>query len=296
MIAASSVTAVAQDAGSFLSGMDSTLTFQDSLSVFQLIDSLMQLEGLKVSQLAIRVGYNSNVLSTGRTLGIENFGLTPALSYYHWSGLYADVSGFWSKDFEPAYYLTIASVGYMHDFTKKFSVMAGYDRYFYSTDDEDSYIPYKNTLSITPMVELKSLLFSANYSFYFGDSYVHRIMPGITWLLEKRKWKKIDRIALSPSFYMLFGNEIISEISYPYGPIETIIRIRRGLPWFYETQTNVFGIMNYTFSAPLTVTLKNWSINLTYNYSLPKALPGETLTYEDSSYLSGSLTYFIGLK
>ena len=57
------------------------------------------------SQLAVRLSYNSNVLSAGRTLGIENFGLAPGLSYYHKSGLYADVSGYWSKDFDPSYYL-----------------------------------------------------------------------------------------------------------------------------------------------------------------------------------------------
>src|SRR6187399_3547601 len=113
-----------------LSQTETELSFDDSLSIFYLIDSLLQQGDLNVSQVAFRLSYNSNVLSTGRTLGIENFGLTPGISYYHWTGLYADVSGFWSKDFDPSYYLTIASVGYMHDFSKKFSVMAGYDHYF----------------------------------------------------------------------------------------------------------------------------------------------------------------------
>ena len=63
-----------------------------------------------------------------------------------------------------------------------------------------------------------------------------------------------------------------------------------------ETNKNVFGIMNYAFSVPLTVTHKNWSFSFTYTYNIPKALPGEPLTISESSYLSGSLTYFINFK
>jgi hypothetical protein len=278
---------------SVLADLDSTLSFEDSLSVFNLIDSLLSIED-DGAQLAIRVGYNSNVLSAGRTLGIENFGLAPGVSYYHPSGLYADVSGFWSKDFKPSYYLTTVSAGYMHDFTKWFSIMVDYDRYFYS--ETDVYTPYKNTISATPILEFKLVTFLVNYSFYFGDAHVHRIMPGLSWRIQKKKWLGLDRISFSPAAYVLFGNEIITEINYPYGPIEERIRQRRGLPWYEQIDRNVFGIMNYMISAPINITYRNWNVTLTYNYNIPKALSGEAAVYDESSYLSGSLSYFIGLK
>src|SRR5689334_20811477 len=112
-----SFTLTAQDRDSLLLKPDSLYTADDSLSIFALIDSLLTLEKDMGSQLALRMGYNSNVLSAGRTLGINNFGLAPGVSYYHKSGAYADVSTYWSKDFHPSWYLTIASVGYMRDFT-----------------------------------------------------------------------------------------------------------------------------------------------------------------------------------
>ncbi|RAV99523.1 hypothetical protein DQQ10_18130 [Pseudochryseolinea flava] len=269
------------------------MSFEDSLSVFNLIDSLLSLEG-DGAQLAIRVGYNSNVLSAGRTLGIENFGLSPGVSYYHPLGFYADVSGFWSKDFTPEYYLTTLSVGYMHDFAKWFSIMADYDRYLYA--ESDLYIPYKNTVSITPVLEFKPITMLINYSFYFGDTHVHRIMPGLSGRIQKKKWAGLDRVSFSPAVYMLLGNEIITEINYPYGPIEERIRQRRGLPWYEQIDRNVFGIMNYTLSAPLSIMYRKWTFTFTYNYNIPKALPGESITYGESSYLSGSLSYFIDLK
>ena len=112
IMAISSATVHAQEADSVvLSQVEDILSFEDSLSIFTLIDSLLQNAEVESSQFGIRLAYNSNVLSAGRTLGIENFGLSSGLSYYHKSGFYGDLSGFWSKDFDPKYYLTIASVG-----------------------------------------------------------------------------------------------------------------------------------------------------------------------------------------
>lgn len=285
--------ALAQEAGPALPEADIALSFDDSLSIFRLFDSLLQ-QG-PASELHVRIGYNSNVLSAGRTLGIENFGLSPGLSYFHTSGAYADVTGYWSNDFEPAYYLTVASVGYMYMFSKKISVMAGYDRYFYAGASDDDYIPYSNTLSVTPMLDVGPLSLSANYAFYFGDIHVHRIMPGISITLEKRKWKGMDRVAITPSFYALFGNDVITELRFPDTLRELIRRVRQGLPWYELVEHNEFGVMNYTFSVPVSVRAGAWSITFTYNYSVPKALPGETLSYGESTFLSGTISHAISL-
>ena len=299
IITVSSTSIFAQDADSTLAKTENILTLEDSLSIFNLIDSLLEMDDISGSQLAIRMGYNSNVLSAGRTLGIENFGIAPGISFYHTSGLFADVTSYWSKDFDPSYYLTVASLGYMHDFSKYFSVLTGYDHYFYNTTDA-SYIPYQNTLYVTPIVEYKHVSLSLNYSFYFGDQQVHRLMPSLGYTLEKRKWWVFNRIALFPTFSLLWGNEKISTLEYVepqsfkearqnfknHGTIYSIV----------QTNKNVSGIMNYTFSIPLNISYKNWSFIFTYAYNTPKALTDEPLTISKSSYLSGSLTYFIGFK
>ncbi|MEO7989809.1 MAG: hypothetical protein ABI663_09725 [Chryseolinea sp.] len=299
IISASSASLFAQDADSLLNKTETILTLEDSLSIFNLIDSLLAMPSPIGSQLAIRMGYNSNVLSAGRTLGIENFGLAPGLSFYHSSGLFADVTSYWSKDFDPSYYLTVASLGYMHDFSKKFSVLAGYDHYFYNASG-NSYIPYQNTLYITPIIEFKPVSLSVNYSFYFGDQYVHRILPSLGLTLEKRKWWIFNRIAVLPTFSVLWGNEQITTVDW----VEPKTREERRqnfrlYGWRFSpvmVTRNVSGIMNYTFSVPLNITYKNWSLAFTYAYNIPKALTDEPLTISESSYLSGSLTYYIGFK
>lgn len=288
----------AQDTDALLSKPDSLLTFSDSLSIFHLIDSLLNLDELNdYSQLALRLSYNSNVLWAGRTLGIDQFGLAPGISYYHKSGLFADASFFWSKDFEPKYYLTILSAGYMHTFSKRFSVMGSYDRYFYHLADE--YIPYNNALTLSPFLEFKPVNFRVDYTFYFGERSAHRIMPSLGVTLEKNKLFKLDKVSVMPSLFVLMGNETFSEIIFPSTRAEWIaayIRVRQGLSWYRIETRNVFGVMNYAIMLPLNVRHKQMNFSFSYTYNIPKALSGETLTLSESSFLSASLIWLFDLN
>lgn len=290
----------AQEADStLLSQVETELSFADSLSIFKLIDSLLQHAETGGSQLAVRLTYNSNVMSTGRTLGIQNFGLAPGVSYYHKSGLYADVSGYWSKDFDPSYYLSIASIGYMRSFSERFSLLAGYDRYFYRFEG-DGYVPYSNALSVAPSFDFKQLSISASYSFYFGDSKAHRIMPGLNFMLEKKNVLRLDRVAINPGLFLLLGDATVTTLEYspPKSVAEAVENYRRYGSRFGISiyDRNVFGIMNYAFSIPVTINHKNWGFAFSYTYNIPRALPGEALLISESSYLSGSITYFIAFK
>ncbi|HPW63921.1 MAG TPA: hypothetical protein PLJ13_16615, partial [Cyclobacteriaceae bacterium] len=82
----------------YIAELDSLLE-KDSLQIFSLIDSLINLPVPAFrSQLVARLGYNSNVVSASRTLGFNQFGLAPGIAYYHKSGLYTDVTGYWSPE------------------------------------------------------------------------------------------------------------------------------------------------------------------------------------------------------
>lgn len=112
---------------------DSVLTSIDSLSIFRLMDSLIQSieEPEEVSnQLAIRTGYNSNFNGYSNTAGLNEYGLSSGISFYHKSGLFADISGYASNEFDPFYYQTMASVGYMSASLKKFSFQQNTESHF----------------------------------------------------------------------------------------------------------------------------------------------------------------------
>ncbi len=83
----------AQDADSLKNKNGSAMSLSDTLSVIRLIDSLMVLfEQEEQSVLHFRLNYNSNVMAAGRTLGIDQFGLAPGITWYHKTGLFLDAT------------------------------------------------------------------------------------------------------------------------------------------------------------------------------------------------------------
>lgn len=300
LISASWLPSKAQDADSLLlNELDSLLNSSDSLSILNLIDSILNANEPEHSQLSLRLAYNSNVLSTGRTLGIDQFGLSPGVTYFHKTGLYADVATYYSNDFNPNIYLTILSAGYMKSFGNHFSLIANYDRYIYNLD-EDGFIPYSNSINISPYLEFNPATIRCDYTYFFGDKNVHRISPAIGLSLEKRKFMGFDRIAFFPSFTTLFGNETFEEIQviFPKQGIEGYLNLIRYGTWYKVviTEKDVFGLMNYAFSMPLSFTKRNWSFSISYTYNIPKELEGETLSLSETGYVAASLSYYFTFR
>ncbi len=276
----------------YIAELDAMLAEGDTLQLFSLIDSIINLPDPSFkSQLIIRLGYNSNVVAASRTLGFNQFGVAPGASYYHKSGLYADLTSYWSQQYNPNFYLTVGSAGYMNSPTKWWSFMAEYSRYMYSDVSDDIYIAYKNNVGVSNFFDVKPFTFRLDYQFYFGDKQAHRINPSVMVNIQKRNLGKITRINFYPTVSVLTGSEQITEyIPYANTLIGALIRQRKGLPLYYEQTQTEFGILNYSFVAPVSITIKNWFFILSYTYNIPKALPGETITLENSGYVSASVS------
>lgn len=276
-----------------LDSLTGFFTHEDSLEIFDLIDSLLKLDPIDVkqtSQMAVRIGYNSNIVADNRTLNISQFGLAPGVSYYHKSGAYADVTGYWSQEYEPDYYLTVASAGYLHTFSKRYSILGEYSRYFYNQPKDSTVsVPYTNNVGLSNYFEFKPVILRLDYYLYFGDKTAHRIMPSCGLNLVKRNWLGLDRVSFYPSVSVLFGSEEIT--TYEFYPFP-LLRYRLGLPVIFENHHTEFGVMNYSFSAPISIIKKDWAFLFSYTYNLPKSLPGEDLSLQNSGYLSFSITRY----
>lgn len=284
-----------------LDSLTQAFTAEDSLAIFDLIDSLLTadptlFDNLDESQLAVRLGYNSNITSDNRTFNISQFGLAPGVSYYHKSGLYIDATTYWSNEYHPSFYLTVPSVGYLHTFSKHYSLLAEYSHFFYNQpSDSTVLIPYTNSIGASNYFEFKPLMLRLDYYLYFGERTNHRLMPSIGLNLVKTNWLGFDRVMFFPAFGVLFGSEQVTSY-YLYD--NTLLRIlwnrthARQVPLYYEETQTEFGIMNYGFTIPISFTKKDWSFLISYAYNIPKALPGETLSLENTGYLSFSITRY----
>ena len=284
-----------------LDSLTQAFTAEDSLAIFDLIDSLLLadpslLAGMSKSQLAVRLGYNSNITSDNRTFNISQFGLAPGVSYYHKSGAYADATTYWSNEFNPSFYLTVTSLGYLHTFGKHYSLLAEYSHYFYNQPSDSTVsIPYTNNIGVSNYFEFKPFMVRLDYHLYFGERSAHRLMPSIGLNLVKTNFLGFDRVMFFPAFSVLFGSELVTTYGlYP----NTAFRLLwnrthvRKLPLYYEETNTEFGVMNYGFTIPLAFSKKNWSFLVSYAYNIPRALPGETLSLESTGYLSFSITRY----
>lgn len=304
----------------------------DSIDIFDLIDSLLETD-LSFSQLSLRIGYTSNITYAGRNFGIEQHGFGTGASYYHKTGLFGDVSGYWNSDIKPNYSPTITTVGFMGNIVKMWTYTLSYDHYFYhnsENDDELIYYPITNSLNASTYLELSNFTLAADYSYLFGKEEAHRFRANMMYTITKNNWGFIDRLVFVPTASMLMGNSYIYHITpiYPERNLQTRYDIRQIMfreygetliryLWrnhkdkyieleksIYETykdelsdyvitSNNVFGLMNYSLSAPVYFYINKFIFAISYHYNIPVALPGEELSLKPNSYVGASMIYNI---
>ncbi len=306
----------------------------DSLDIFDLIDSLLR-NDYHYSQFSFRLGYNSNITYAGRNFGIRQHGFGIGASYYHKTGIFADVSGYWNSEIKPNYNPTITTIGYMGNLNNKWSYTISFDHYFYNKSkdaDELIYYPITNSLNISNYYEIGKLIIAGDYSYLFGEGQAHRLRGNLMYKISKKNWGFIDRFVFLPTASILMGNSDIYNITpiYPERNLQTRYDIRQIMfreygekriryLWknnrdryltlekkIYETYrdeltdyvistNNVFGIMNYSFSAPVYFYVNNFTFALSYHYNIPVALPGEQIPLESNSFVGATLIYNIPL-
>jgi len=272
-----------------LAELDSILNSPDSLSILGLIDSLLALTEER-SQIAVRFGYNSNVIASPNTVNINKFGLSPGVSYFHKSGLYADLASYWSNQYDPELYLTVPSVGYLVLPTSKWSILTEYSHYFYNKPDSikgtgtTTNTPYTNNLYISNYLDLGMVTGRLDYSLLFGQQTGNRFYAAIGLDLMKKKWLGMERVRFFPTVGLLYGNETV--VTYVEQP-----RLRR----ITEVKTKPWGILNYSLSAPITLSWSHWTFLASYTYNFPQPLPGEMLDLSHSGFVTFTITRYFEL-
>jgi len=275
-----------------LDALDQYLSGIDSASIIGLLDSLIRLENeLNRSQIAIKIGYNNESISDKReSLGNES-GMYSGLSYYHKSGFFVDATAFLNSQFQPAYYLTNTSVGYLGTLGEHWTYNASYEHYFFNSSAEDEYIvfPYTDGLNASMYFITSYVETGFDYSIIFGDDpTAHRLSFNMIGNIKVKGFSFVDRISFRPTMNVLFGNQVITSI---FVDRRFLLPSRR----FVLVEENAFGLMNLGFLLPAYFTIGNLNVGVSYQFNLPQELPGEDLPYSNSKVLNLSLSYFIKL-
>lgn len=173
-------------------------------NLFELADSLLQLENVKVSALNVRLGYVSEVMSAGRTFGPQQYGFIPGLTFFHHSGLFASVTGYSSNDNDPSYYLTTLSGGYQRTFGKHLALQLQQDYFLYHDSLESHPFQYNSQLSLSYQHTYFDVI--TDYAFVYGNDQAHRVNGTVNARLKVKTNGVVEAITFLPGISAQFGN------------------------------------------------------------------------------------------
>lgn len=293
IVCLSPISVWSQDSTDEINPFEINFDTPDTASIFSLLDSLLDtdLGRLNYSQLVIKSGYASQIVAAGRDLGTNQFGVNFGASYYHNSGVYADLTAYINSQNSPRHYLTTFTLGYLGLIGNDWTYTLGYDHYFYRDPSDEGIAPLPFTDGLSASIYKSSGKFETgvDYSIVFGDDInAHKIYWSVMGNFKKDEFWFFDRVSLLPTFGMLFGNQSVISIRLN----QVISR-----DFFRDQEVrNVFGLLNYNLSFPISMKYKKLNVLLSYQYNIPVNLPGEAVTTESNSFVGVNLSYFIDLK
>ena len=194
--------------------------------LFALVDSLIASENEKVSALNVRLGYVSTVVSAGRTFGIEQFGIMPAVNYFHHSGFFGGATGYWSNEYSPEYYLTNLSVGYSHTFKQKISITANHDFYLFNDTLGDH--SFDKSAEVALNYQFKKFDIGGDYAFLYGNDQAHRVTAVANARFKIKMHGFLDAITFMPGASFQWGNANVLFIRQPRTAVSDLYYIVKG--------------------------------------------------------------------
>ena len=178
------------------------------------VDSLLRLDSIKYSSLNIKLGYVSNITSGGRQFGFDQFGFTPGLAYYHYSGLFSNYTVYWSSQYEPGYYLSAVGLGYMKRFSDRWVASLAHNFYFFNDSLDDH--SFTKSIQFTTYFQHKWADVGFDYSYLYGNQEAHRLTLNANGRIRLKPSKGvIDAITIMPGASMQWGNANVYHLRQP---------------------------------------------------------------------------------
>ncbi|SDW92620.1 hypothetical protein SAMN05444411_102479 [Lutibacter oricola] len=254
--------------------------FNENEVLDDLIESLSNFNFLYVS-----VNFNSDTYFSGRDIGINQYNLTPQISYIHSNGFFASLSGIYYSQFAPNWDVTRTSIGYSKNIEKKklVKITTAYSKYFYALKEDDI---YSNTLSLGVGVKSKCKKFGTDItgSYLFGKENSIQVSSNSFIslnLLDKDK----TSLVLKPQLNIVAGKQTIelAQLTFQNGEFQNIY-----------SEINEFNLINTQLNLPLQFNINSFDFELGYTINFPTKI-GTERNLEKTDFFNVSMAYLIDL-
>lgn len=234
----------------------------------------------------VSLEYNNKTYFSGRALRIDQFNISPQITYLHSNGIYAGITGIYYDQFTPKWDYTSATLGYGKSFgrDKKYRWSTSYARYFYTNTLRDN--PFKNAVSLGFELDNKKKTLGAEIetTYLFGSDNSFQIIGSTYGVLSLSKTKK-HHLKLRPQLNIILAEQTI-QLS------QTFTYRDREFTRYFEN--NDFGLINTELIIPLQYDVGDFDLELGYRINFPTALEGETNLKVTSSF-NFSMSYLFDL-
>lgn len=241
------------------------------------------IDGRNLSEVNSFYGYDQ--------FGIEGFSsdqyyVSNSIYYFISNGIYFAANGTYYSGLDPHYRMTALSGGYSHQY-KGVRLKASYDRYFYHISN---YTPsFTNGLNAGISYRYKkSAGARIDYSHMFGNESDNLLYSSLYGRIKLFDLGGYDKIRLEPQLLLTLGNDTydIDITDYDTDPREII--------HLYKTVTD-FGILNAQFELPLTISYKDFLLEIAYIYNIPLTLD-PVYTFKHTNAFKVSIGYILSLN
>lgn len=241
---------------------------------------------LKNSQfLYVSATYNSDTYFSGRDIDIDQYNITPQITYAHSNGIFASLSGIYYSEFVPKWDVTTATVGFGRNIGKKklFKYAVSYSRYFYENDIDNI---YTNTLNAGLGVRNKKRTIGTQLSgsYLFGEEQSFEIASRSFVDFNLLKTKKTS-LKFKPQLNIVAGKQTI-ELSRIYNQDGQILT--------EYTENDVFDLINTQISLPMQFSTNSFDFEAGYNINFPNAI-GDESNLKNTGFFNFSVGYLIDL-
>ena len=266
----------------------------------------------KINLIYSSINYNSNTFYSGRSIGVNQFNLSPQILYLNSNGLTIGLSGIYLDQFESPWDLTTISIGYSKWINKKntISLNTSFSNYFYSYDKNDIY-SRSVSLGMSYQSFNNKLFLNTSAGFFFDGSNLFQLASNLYYsfnLIKKGEkikeqkrsqvWKvnvngkQKSRRILSDKL-TLFFNPMVSF----YLNSETIDT--EFSPSFFINQNssanqNYFGLINTQIKLPIEFSLNNIDLEISHYINVPMPI-GDENNLPNNSFFGISIGYLFDL-
>lgn len=235
--------------------------------------------------LYISTTYNSDTYFSGRDIGVDQYNITPQITFANSNGIFASLSGIYYSEFVPKWDVTTATVGFSRNIGKDklFKYSISYSKYFYSNDIDNI---YTNTINLGLGVRNKKRTLGTQLSgsYLFGEEQSFEMASRSFVNFNLLKTNKTS-LNFKPQLNIIAGKQTIE--------LARIVNQNGQLTTQY-TENDVFDLINTQINLPLLYSTNSFDFEAGYNINFPNAI-GDEYNLKNTGFFSFSIGYLIDL-